>query len=263
MLFEKFGVRGAALMLTPGLVTFLGPLLVIKEAPTTGEAAKTAPPDVPLWQSIKKTLSNRTFLIYMSSVATFYFGLQFFLGGIAFMGADMLGISDKQLGLMNAAAFAPVPIMLVVFNLLSRAKGAKYAFRISLLVFGLAMLVFPLGWTKLNLPIPPIVVGIIAGVIASFSIGAFFTIPYAFPAHIAAVDAQETGKDRAGCSLRAGCHQPVLSARWQAPSWRCCWAGSTAWWQLVGCGGDDGDCLLPVCPLSAGQTGSEAVRRFP
>ncbi|HOH21380.1 MAG TPA: MFS transporter [Anaerolineaceae bacterium] len=198
MLFEKFGVRGAALMLTPGLVTFLGPLLVIKEAPTTGEAAKTAPPDVPLWQSIKKTLSNRTFLIYMSSVATFYFGLQFFLGGIAFMGADMLGISDKQLGLMNAAAFAPVPIMLVVFNLLSRAKGAKYAFRISLLVFGLAMLVFPLGWTELNLPIPPIVVGIIAGVIASFSIGAFFTIPYAFPAHIAAVDAQETGKDRAG-----------------------------------------------------------------
>jgi len=99
---------------------------------------------------------------------------------------------------MNAAAFAPVPIMLVVFNLLSRAKGAKYAFRISLLVFGLAMLVFPLGWTELNLPIPPIVVGIIAGVIASFSIGAFFTIPYAFPAHIAAVDAQETGKDRAG-----------------------------------------------------------------
>jgi Na+/melibiose symporter-like transporter len=26
----------------------------------------------------------------------------------------------------------------------------------------------------------------------------FFTIPYAFPAQIAAIDAQETGKDRAG-----------------------------------------------------------------
>jgi Na+/melibiose symporter-like transporter len=42
------------------------------------------------------------------------------------------------------------------------------------------------------------VIGIIAGVIASYSIGAFFTIPYAFPAHIAAVDAEKTGKNRAG-----------------------------------------------------------------
>jgi MFS family permease len=46
--------------------------------------------------------------------------------------------------------------------------------------------------------VPPIMVGILAGVIASFSIGAFFTIPYAFPAQIAAMDAKETGKDRAG-----------------------------------------------------------------
>jgi len=198
MLFDRFGIRGAALMLTPGLITFLGPLLVIKEAPTSGVTAQQGPPDVPLWESIKLTLTNRTFLIYMSCVATFYFGLQFFLGGIAFMGADMMGISDTQLGLMNAAAFAPLPLMLILFNLLSRSKGPKYAFRVALLVFGIAMLVFPLGWTRLNLPIPPLVIGMIAGVIASFSIGAFFTIPNAFPAQIAAVDAQQTGKDRAG-----------------------------------------------------------------
>jgi GPH family glycoside/pentoside/hexuronide:cation symporter len=198
ILFERFGVRGTALMLLPGLVTFIGPLLVIKEEPTGGKEAVTSSPDVPLWQSIKMTLTNKTFAIYISSVATFYFGLQFFLGGIAFMGADMMGISDAQLGLMNAAAFAPVPIMLILFNIISRARGAKYAFRVALLVFALAMLTFPLGWTRLNLPIPPLVVGMVAGAIASFSIGAFFTIPYAFPAHIAAVEAKETGKDRAG-----------------------------------------------------------------
>ena len=60
------------------------------------------------------------------------------------------------------------------------------------------MLLFPLGWTGFNLPISPIMVGIIAGGIGSFSIGVFFTIPYAFPAQIAATDAKETGKDRAG-----------------------------------------------------------------
>jgi Na+/melibiose symporter-like transporter len=60
------------------------------------------------------------------------------------------------------------------------------------------MLMFPLGSTLFNLPIPPLVVGIIASTLGSFSIGAFFTIPYAFPAHIAAVDAEKTGKNRAG-----------------------------------------------------------------
>jgi GPH family glycoside/pentoside/hexuronide:cation symporter len=198
MMFEKFGVRATALMLLPGIVTFIGPILVIKEGSSVGDVERPKEKDVPLFQSIKMTLTNKTFLIYMSCVATFYFGLQFFLGGIAFMGADMMGISDAQLGMMNAAAFAPVPIMLIIFNLISRKKGAKFAFRVSLLVFAVAMLIFTLGWQELKLPIQPLIIGMIAGVVASFSIGAFFTIPYAFPAHIAAIDAKETGKDRAG-----------------------------------------------------------------
>lgn len=198
ILFDKFGVRGAAMMLLPSFITFFGPLLVIKEDPTNTPAAKEASRDVPLLESIKLTLTNKTFLIYMSTVATFFFGLQFFLGGIAFMAADMMGISETQLGLMNAAAFAPVPIMLIIFNLISRKKGAKYAFRAALLVFAVAMLIFPLGWTQFSLPIPPLIIGIIAGAIASFSIGAFFTIPYAFPAQISAVEAEQTHKDRAG-----------------------------------------------------------------
>jgi len=53
-------------------------------------------------------------------------------------------------------------------------------------------------WQELGIPIPPMVLGIILGAIGSFSIGVFFTIPYAFPAQIAAAEAAETGKDRAG-----------------------------------------------------------------
>jgi len=157
MLFNRFGIRGTALLLLPSFVTFIGPLLVIKESATNIDSATSkVEARVPLWDSMKMTLTNKTFLIYMSSVATFYFGLQFFLGGIAFIGADMMRISDASLGLMNAAAFAPVPIMLIVFNLITRKKGAKFAFRVSLLVFAVAMLLYPLGWYKLNLPVPPL-----------------------------------------------------------------------------------------------------------
>ncbi|HMN00386.1 MAG TPA: MFS transporter, partial [Anaerolineales bacterium] len=128
----------------------------------------------------------------------FFFGLQFFLGGLAFMAADMMGITESQLGFMNAAAFAPIPFMLVLFNVMTRKWGAKRAFSAALLAFAVAMLFFPLGWSRLNLPVSPLTVGMIASAIGSFSIGAFFTIPYAFPAQIAAVDAQATGKNRAG-----------------------------------------------------------------
>ena len=200
ILFEHFGIRGTIWLLVPVFLSFLGPIMVIKESSTLENAPNSTEKaaDVPLWESVKLTLKNKTFRIYMISVATFYFGLQFFLGGIAFMAADMMGLSDSQLGFMNAAAFAPVPIMLLLFNWLSKKKGAKWAFRLALLVFALAMLIFPLGWTRLGLPVSPIIIGIIAGVIASFSIGVFFTIPYAFPAQIAATDAKETGRDRAG-----------------------------------------------------------------
>ncbi|MEA3326124.1 MAG: MFS transporter [Chloroflexota bacterium] len=200
ILFDQFGIRGTIWLLVPVFLSFLGPILVIKESSTlegkSEESTKVA--DVPLWESVKMTLSNRTFRIYMLSLATFYFGLQFFLSGIAFMAADMMGLSDSRLGLMNAAAFAPVPFMLILFNWLVKKKGAKWAFRLSLLIFAFAMLLFPLGWTRLNLPIPPFLVGVIAGGIGSFSIGVFFTIPYAFPAQIAATEAKQTGKDRAG-----------------------------------------------------------------
>jgi len=204
IMFDKFGIRGTAWLLLPSILSFIGPILVIKEAPTDlpdqekSAVEQAADQDVPLWESVKLTLANKTFRIYMLSLASFFFGLQFFLGGIAFMAVDMMGLTQSQLGTMNAAAFAPVPIMLIVFNVLSKKKGAKWAFRLALLVFAFVMLAYPLAWTRFNMPVSPYLIGVILGGIGSFSIGVFFTIPYAFPAQIAAIDAKETGKDRAG-----------------------------------------------------------------
>jgi glycoside/pentoside/hexuronide:cation symporter, GPH family len=204
IMFDKFGIRGTAWILLPSILSFIGPILVIKEDSTLIAAddqkalAAAKEEDIPLWESVKLTLANKTFRIYIMALATFFFGLQFFLGGIAFMALDMMGLTQSQLGTMNAAAFAPVPIMLLLFNYLTKKKGAKWAFRLALLVFAAVMFGFPLAWNRFDFPISPYMIGIILGAIASFSIGVFFTIPYAFPAHIAAMEAKETGKDRAG-----------------------------------------------------------------
>lgn len=206
ILFDKFGVRGTVWLLLPCIISFIGPLLVIKEESTLrkgGAAGKPEPVapsdvDVPIWQSFKMTLTNRTFGIYILSLATFFFGLQFFLGGVSYMALDMMGLTQTQLGYMNAAAFAPVPIMLLIFNFIARRKGAKLGFQIALIVFAVVMILFPLGWTQFNLPLSPMMIGIILGAIGSFSVGVFFTIPYAFPSQIAAEEAAVTGKNRAG-----------------------------------------------------------------
>jgi glycoside/pentoside/hexuronide:cation symporter, GPH family len=205
ILFDKFGVRGTVWLLLPCILSFIGPLLVIKENSTLRiesssdkKEMPSAERDVPLWQSFKMTLTNKTFGIYALSLATFFFGLQFFLGGISFMALDMMGLSQTQLGTMNAAAFAPVPIMLLIFNYIAKKKGSKWGFQLALLIFAAVMIGFPLAWNKFTFPLSPYIIGMILGAIGSFSIGVFFTIPYAFPSQIAANEAAETGKNRAG-----------------------------------------------------------------
>jgi glycoside/pentoside/hexuronide:cation symporter, GPH family len=200
MLFERFGVRGTIWLLAPVFISFLGPILVIKETSTEAASADSVQQgaDVPLWESVKMTLGNRTFRIYMLSVATFFFGLQFFLGGIAFMAVDMMGLTEGQLGLDECGRLCTCTVHADPVQLAGKKERRQMGFPAGLLVFAVAMLMFPLGWTQLNLPIPPFLVGVIAGGVGSFSIGVFFTIPYAFPAQIAANDAQKTGKDRAG-----------------------------------------------------------------
>lgn len=205
ILFDRFGVRGTVWLLLPSMISFLGPLFVIKEestlekdTPVNEESEIENAKDPSIWESFKLTLTNRTFGIYALSLATFFFGLQFFLGGISFMAIDMMGLTQTELGTMNAAAFAPVPIMLLLFNWITRKKGAKLGFQLALIVFALVMFCFPLGWTRFNLPVSPYMIGIILGAIASFSVAVFFTVPYAFPSQIAAMEAEETGKNRAG-----------------------------------------------------------------
>ncbi|MCJ7696462.1 MAG: MFS transporter, partial [Anaerolineaceae bacterium] len=82
ILFDRFGVRGTIWLLVPCFLSFIGPILVIKEDSTLEHSVQNKVADVPLWESVKMTLANKRFRIYIVALATFFFGLQFFLGGI-------------------------------------------------------------------------------------------------------------------------------------------------------------------------------------
>jgi Na+/melibiose symporter-like transporter len=173
-------------------------MFVIKEKPTnTDNEDCRVEPRVSLFASFKLTLQNKAFRRYIYMYSTLFFGLQLFLGGIKYMANDMMGLSDTWLGIMNAAAFAPIPIMLILLNIINKRRGIKLSLRIALIAFSAAMALFTLGWTGFGIPINPLYIGLTAGFIGSFAIGVFFTVPYAMPSQIAAEEAAETGKNRA------------------------------------------------------------------
>jgi GPH family glycoside/pentoside/hexuronide:cation symporter len=226
-LFSKLGRQMAVIVLIPSMLTILIPVFIIKEKSTKGKGkdALGAEPKVPLWTSFKMTIQNKKFMRYLVMYALLFFGLQAFLGGLLYMASDMMGlvevvdgktvVNGAQLAIMNAAAFAPVPIMLLIMNAIVKKKGIMLALKIGLAAFAVAMSIFILSWTGWGIKMfngslftlmgaevtQPVLLGAIAGFFGSFAIGVFFTVPYAVPAQIAAEEAAVTGKNRAAMYL--------------------------------------------------------------
>ncbi len=227
ILFSILGKQMAVLVLVPCMLTILIPVFIIKEKSTKGVGKEElgAEPKVPLWTSFKMTIQNKKFTRYLVMYALLFFGLQAFLGGLLYMASDMMGlvevvdgktvVNGAQLAIMNAAAFAPVPIMLLIMNAIVKKKGIMLALKIGLAAFAVAMSIFILSWTGWGITMfkgslftlmgaevtQAVLLGAIAGFFGSFAIGVFFTVPYAIPAQIAAEEAAVTGKNRAAMYL--------------------------------------------------------------
>jgi Na+/melibiose symporter-like transporter len=96
---------------------------------------------------------------------------------------------------MNSSAFAPIPIMLLLSNKLTKAKGFKFTFCAAVISFVVAMLFFMTAYVHwINSFATIFILSIIGSIIGSFGIGTFFAFPYMVPAQIAAEETQRTGK---------------------------------------------------------------------
>ena len=104
------------------------------------------------------------------------------LGG---MGLDAMGMT-----ILNTCAFAPVPLMLYLFNKLKAKKGIRFAYQIALISFAIAIMGFLAGSRLVvgDSTTVKIIIGCVGGVIGSFGIGAFFMMPYMIPAQISSVE---------------------------------------------------------------------------
>ena len=188
-----------ALICLPLMLTISIPLFLIKEGEKYGypENLGMSPEKISIWQSLKLTFTNRIFLNWTIVNCCTYFGLQMFLVGMNAMIIGGMGLSGLQMTLANTCAFAPVPIMLYLFNKLKAKKGVRFTYQTCLISFAISILSFFIGSSFIwgDNALPKVIIACVGGIFGSWAIGAFFMMPYLAPAQISAVEEKLTGKN--------------------------------------------------------------------
>jgi GPH family glycoside/pentoside/hexuronide:cation symporter len=165
------------------------------EKPKIEIPSENAEQDVSFMESVKLTARNKGFMLWLTVLAAFYFGLQMFLTGQNVYASGPMGLESWKIAVMNTSAFAPVPIMLIIYSKVTKKFGFRKAFQTAIASFGIAMLMFSIAYVQwISSDIIRLVIGVIGGTIGSYGIGAFFSAPYMIPAEAAAEELATTGK---------------------------------------------------------------------
>ena len=199
-----------SLCMLPLMITMLIPLFIIKEGDKFEKKAIAEGYDVvplseekpvKMWESIKLTFTNKPFLKWCVVNCCSFFGLQMFLSAMNPLIEECMGLTEGYMAtILNTCAFAPVPLMLYLFNKLKAKKGIRFAYQTCLLSFAICILSFilgsdfVLGTSESVIPIK-LAIGIIGGIVGSWAIGSFFMMPYLIPAQISSVEEKLTGKN--------------------------------------------------------------------
>ena len=203
MHIDKFALMGLPLMLT-----MIIPLFLIKEGEKYGypENEGMKEEKISIWQSLKLTFSNKLFMSWTFVNCCTYFGLQMFLVGMNAMIVGGMGMNGLQMAILNTCAFAPVPIMLFLFNKLKAKKGVRFTYQTCLLAFAVAILSFFFGSLYVIGPDHKglqMLIGCIGGVSGSWAIGSFFMMPYLVPSQISSVEEKLTGRNHSAMYFAA------------------------------------------------------------
>ena len=183
---EVGAVSSAINKLAPLMLTMIIPLFMIKYDQNEPDEVQKG---VSLVQSFKAAVSSKSFRGWLITLLAMHMGLMLFLTGIGTTIPDgLLGIKGWQVTVMNSAAFAPVPIMLVIFHAIKKKRGIRFGLQTALLAFALSMFSFAAGWQRLwgGAGMTTFIIGLIASTIGSYGVGAFFTSSYFLPSQIAA-----------------------------------------------------------------------------
>lgn len=196
----KIHIDKFAFICLPLMLTLMIPLFMIKEGEKYGypENLGMQEEKISIKESIYLTFKNKVFLRWLLVNCCTYFGLQMFLVSMNTLIMGGMGMSGLEMALLNTCAFAPVPIMLYLFNKVKAKKGIRFTYQTCLAAFSVAILSFffaSLFVVGENNKMLQYIIGCAGGVVASWAIGAFFMMPYHITAQISSVEEKLTHKN--------------------------------------------------------------------
>ena len=191
----------------PVMLTMIIPLFIIKEGEKYGypELEGESEEKVGIWESLKLTFGNKIFMRWIIVNCCAYFGLQMFLVGMNALILGGMGFNGTEMALINTLAFAPVPLMLWLFNKLKAKKGIRFTFQTCLIAFAVAILSFDLAslYVTGGNKTVQYIISCTGSLIGSWAIGSFFMMPYMVPAQISSVEEKLTGKNHSAMYFAA------------------------------------------------------------
>ena len=196
----KIQINTFVFICSPLMLSMIIPLFLIKEGAKYGypENRGMSEKQPNLKESVVLTFKNRTFRRWLYVNCCTFFGLQMFLSGMNGLIIGGMGLNGGQMAVLNTFAFAPVPLMLYLFNKVKARYGVRLAYQSCLLMFAVAIMSFFFGSRfvlgEANVT-AKMIIGIVGSLAGSWSIGVFFMMPYLAPAQISSVEERLTGKN--------------------------------------------------------------------
>ena len=189
-LFVSLGIniRIVALIFLPLSLSMLIPFFLLKENDESEKSYRS----LTLATALSTSFKNKPFVFWMFTSSITTIGLQLFLGGIN----ELFSSTGLNMTVVMASAFAPVPFTIMLYNFFVKKKGLGFAYRYVLTVFAIGMLIMYIcninssRLTELQLTL----IALFGGLFVSFSIGAFFSVTYVVPSHIARKEFERSGK---------------------------------------------------------------------
>lgn len=181
-------IRLVALIFLPLSLTMIIPMFLLKENEEKSEKTVRA---LTLSTALSVSFKHRSFIYWMFTEAIMAIGLQLFLGGIN----ELFSSTGLNMTVVMASSFAPVPITIILYNWIIKKKGLGFAYRYALTIFSIGMIIMYIcninsdNLTKLQLTL----VALLGGIFVSFALGAFFSVTYTVPTHLAQKEFETTG----------------------------------------------------------------------
>ncbi len=184
-------IRLVALIFLPLSLLMLIPLFLIKEPSTKDAEAVKRSDALSLGVALAHSAKNKSFIYWMFTAAVLNFGLQLFLGGIN----ELFSSTGLNMTLVMATSFVPVPFTLILYTKAVKRFGLGVAYRYILSMFSVGMIVMfvctqisdKISMTALS------VIAVVGSLFVSLAIGAFFSVTYTVPSHLALVEKEKKG----------------------------------------------------------------------